>query len=416
MRTAIPRLDAKRNQQGVIAVLICVALVAMLGIVGLALDGGHGMLSKSRLQTMVDVAALNAAKVLDLSDGDEDLARNEAINTMNQNAGQPGNEEIAAAGGLNVLVEFSNTLDPFVPGSTPAEYVRVRATNLVLPAWFTTVMGFNNKNVAASAVAGPSPTLNRFCNVVPLMVCGDPEATDGLLGYTQGDVHRLKTTDGGAESEVGPGNFQFIRLGDSVGKADTREALAGGYEGCFSIDDVMETEPGGGVGPAAQGLNTRMGDYSGPMNGTQSEYPPDLVTDPVMGPLTYEDGVIYNDGIALADNPIPWGYEEYLDNMMDENFWAAYEAGGVATRRVLRVPVGDCSTTTNGQGSVPVLGVLCFFMLQEVSHSGSDAEIYGQFMGADDTCQLDGRPGPDPGVSSGPYRIQLYEDPDWDSA
>jgi hypothetical protein len=59
--------------------MVVISLVAMLGIVGLALDGGHSMLNKSRLQNVVDASALDAAYILDLSDGDTDLARAEAL-------------------------------------------------------------------------------------------------------------------------------------------------------------------------------------------------------------------------------------------------------------------------------------------------------------------------------------------------
>ena len=51
-----------RKQDGVVAVLVLVSLIAMLGMVGLALDGGHGMLNKSRLQNVTDAAALASAK------------------------------------------------------------------------------------------------------------------------------------------------------------------------------------------------------------------------------------------------------------------------------------------------------------------------------------------------------------------
>ena len=65
---------------------------------------------------------------------------------------------------------------------------------------------------------------------------------------------------------------------------------------------------------------------------------------------------------------------------------------------------------------MPLLGVLCFFMLQEVIQKGNDAEVYGQFMGADGTCPVTGKAGPQPVTGPGPYTIQLYKDPDRTSA
>ena len=112
--------------------LVTIAMLMMLGIVGLALDGAHGILNKSRLQNTVDSAALSAAKTLDQTKGDTVAALAEALSMFGTNAAGAGNGEIRAsydAGGVQVAVQFSNTLVPFAPGTIPAQYVRVRATN-----------------------------------------------------------------------------------------------------------------------------------------------------------------------------------------------------------------------------------------------------------------------------------------------
>ena len=136
-----------------------------------------------------------------------------------------------------------------------------------------------------------------------------------------------------------------------------------------------------------------------------------------ISPLTYVDGVIHYQGQPIsATNPLPWDYQHYLSEMMNPGSWNFYDSEGRALRRVLRLPVGNCDGTVNGAGEAPLLGVLCFFLLQEVSQQGSEAEVFGQFMGADDTCTVSGKPGPEPVTGPGPYRIQLYKDPDWESA
>ena len=81
---------------------------------------------------------------------------------------------------------------------------------------------------------------------------------------------------------------------------------------------------------------------------------------------------------------------------------------GVLQRRVLAVPVGNCNGTVNGQGSVPLLGFACFFLLQPAEQQGNDSFVYGQFV-AD--CAVTGTPGPNPVAGSGPHIIQLYDDP-----
>lgn len=416
------RSRSAREQRGVVMVLFVVALVASLGVVGLALDGAHGNLAKTRLQNVVDAAALSAAKTLDISAGDEDLARTEALDIFTDNASEAGHGELAnalAAGDLAVTVEFSATLNPFAAGTAPARYVRVIATGLDLPGWFIPVVGIDELNVGASAVAGPSPTLGQICNVAPMMACGSADdPLDPYYGYAPGEVTVLKTSAGGGGNfEVGPGNFQLVRLDGAAGGADVRTALAGSYDACVSTeDDTIPTEPGNTIGPVVQGLNTRLGVYSGPMRGTRATYPPDRVLDQV-SPLTYQDEVVYYNGIPNPTSAdLPFDYQDYVSNVLNPGYWSRYDHAGVEFRRVLRMPVGDCDGTTNGQGEVPLLGMLCFFLLQQVTQRGNDAEVFGQFMGADGSCPVTGRPGPEPVTGPGPYTIQLYKDPNGGAA
>lgn len=411
----------RRHQGGVVMVLFVVALVAMLGMVGLAVDSAHGMLNKTRLQNVVDAAALSAAKTLDVG-SDTALAAAEALDMFTDNAAESGHDAIASAyasGELTVTVQFSTTLDPFVPGSVPAQYVRVIADGMAVPGVLIPVLGIDELPVGASAVAGPSPTLGQVCNIAPMMACGSAaDPTDPYFGYTPGEVTVLKTSSGGGgDFEVGPGNFQLVRLDGASGAADIRSALAGSYDGCVTpSDDTIPTEPGNTIGPVAQGLNTRLGDYAGPMGGTRDQHPPDHVLDQIT-PMTYEDGIVYYDGTPNpTSDDLPFDYQDYVNHTLDPGYWSDYAADGKPFRRVLRMPVGQCDGTTSGQGDVPLLGVLCFFLMQEVVQKGNEAEVFGQFMGADAACPVTGKPGPQPVTGPGPYRIQLYKDPDGSAA
>jgi Flp pilus assembly protein TadG len=395
-------------------ILVVVGMVALLGIAGLALDGGHGMLNKNRLQSTVDAAALGAAKVLDQT-ADEGLAQAAALAMFASNAGNPGNRELAEAharGDVNISVEFSSTLNPFVPGSVPAAYVRVRAQNFRMNVWFSVVLGAIDKQVAASAVAGPSPTINQACNIMPMMVCGDPAAGPPYWGYTPDQPEVLKSSTTNGNWEVGPGNFQLIRLGDGQGGAYVREAMAGGYDGCLAPGENIQTEPGNSVGPVVQGFNTRFGDYQGPMSGQQSTYPPDVV---VQGPIPVLDYDSATDTITQNGQPITdasqldFGYEDYTARVQDENYdyLPSPNGNGSYQRREAAVAIGDCDGTTNGQGEVPLLGFGCFFLLQAAQQKGNESHIYGQFL---EDCRAGGMPGPDPTNVPGPYVIQLYRD------
>ena len=74
----------------------------------------------------------------------------------------------------------------------------------------------------------------------------------------------------------------------------------------------------------------------------------------------------------------------------------------------MAMPVADCSGDQSGQSSLVVEGFACYFMLQQIG-GGQDKNIFGQFV---EGCLAGGMPGPDAGDGPGPYRIQLYKDPD----
>ena len=85
---------------------------------------------------------------------------------------------------------------------------------------------------------------------------------------------------------------------------------------------------------------------------------------------------------------------------------------GKAKRRVIAVPVVNCSTMVNGQGTMPVLGLGCFFLLQPVVQKGNENFVYGQYIG---DCGAGGTPGPvpdpNPVAGAGIYKIVLHNDP-----
>jgi Flp pilus assembly protein TadG len=395
-------------------ILVVVGMAAIIGIVGLALDSGHVMLNKTRLQNAVDAAALAAAKTLDQT-ADETLAEAAANAMFATNAGNPGNREIGEAftrGDIDVSVEFSESLNPFTPGSVPAAYVRVRATGFSMPMWFSAVVGATTKTAAAAAVAGPSPTINQACNLMPMMVCGDPTAGAPFFGYTANQPEVLKSSTANGNWDVGPGNFQLIRLGGGQGGAVVREAMAGGFDGCMTTGDVIETEPGNTIGPVVQGFNTRFGSYSGPMNGMQSTYPPDVVVQQPIPPLGYDrtTDTITQSGQPITDgSQIDFNYDDYASRVEGEqyDYQPAPNGAGAFQRREVAIAIGNCDGTTSGQGQVPLLGFGCFFLLQEAAQQGNESYIYGQFL---EDCRAGGMPGPAPSTIPGPYIIQLYRD------
>jgi Flp pilus assembly protein TadG len=405
-----------------------IALVAISMMAALALDGGHMLLNKTRLQNAVDAAALGGAKTLSQVAGGINMAsttRAAALDTLNKNAQASGNNELstAVAGnpGAFAVVELSSSVyGPFsYPGPTDAKYVRVSVSSYQLSGFFWSFVqtmgsaGLGSKRVAAIATAGPSST--SPCDLAPLMVCGDSTQYDPAAGnfwsYHYGDLTVLKTAAGNS-SAIGPGNFQLLDFGS--GGSSVREDLAGGGSVCRSVGDNVQTSPGNTAGPTSQGLNTRFGIYNGPVS--SSNYPPDLVTSSSAPAMTYTSSVAQYKGNVVTSNngDLSAGGEA----IQDYNDWrtkvAACVAGGasgcqsngVFERRMLKIVVGNCNGKQGGSTSIPVLGFGCYFVVQPVDGGGSDAVIFGQFV---KECEGDNVPGPTPSGSFGPQIIQLYK-------
>jgi Flp pilus assembly protein TadG len=399
------RIRSRHSQRGAALPIVAVGLVAMLAVAGLALDASHTVVNKTRLQNTVDAAALAAAKQYDQA-ADIIAANAAALQIFGLNADGAGNQELNSAydaNGIAITIQWSETLNPFV-NTGVGPYVRVSASSFDIATSLSAVLGIMEIDISASAVAGPSPTIKTACNIAPLMACAlDPDDTD-LFGFATNELQAIKLASGDP-SESGAGNFYLIRLGCNGGDC-VRENLAGGYDGCISAGETIETEPGNTVGPTVQGLNTRFGVYSGSMS--PDDYPPDVVTMQPSPALEYVDSTVQQDGAAATDASLDYGWSQYKFDIT-HGMLTDPPPQGVYERRVIAIPIARCDGTANGQSTMEVVGFGCYFLLQQVEQQGQEAQIFGQFI---DGCTAGGLPGPNPGPGKDPYVIQLYKDPD----
>lgn len=452
-----------RRQRGAVLILVVVAMAAILMMSALALDGGHMLMNKARLQNAVDAAALSGAKTLGQIAGETnsgDTAALAARNTLLLNAAAgTGNAELATGiskkGGIAnfAKVEFSTSVyGPFAfkqTASSEDRYVRVTVPEYGLAGFFWSfVQNFGSgslgaKSVAAIATAGPSPT--SPCDLAPLVVCAKSDDPDTGWGFGFGELEVLKTA-AGDPSSIGSGNFQLLDF--NYGAKSVGQYMAGGGYSCPMVGETVNTKPGNTVGQSVKGLNTRFGIYSGnfgaPANDyadSETLYPPDWVVDytkvekgngngPEQGVLALNDDgdIVYDDkpnasGKTTSTDLVKYneytkqitadsgaridGYQEWLQQSA-----ACVKPGsncpGAFGRRILRVVIGDCpeGSTDGGTNKLEVLGFGCYFVLQPADQSGNSAQIFGQFV---ETCEGDGVPGPNPTTDKGPEIIQLYK-------
>ena len=405
----------RTRQRGIAMPLVVIGLVAMLAIAGLAVDSSHAFVNNTRLQNTVDAAVLAAAKVYDQTT--DVVPSTAAANSLfGINTDGNGNFEIDSAydaGDISVVVQFSPTLNPFT-SSGIGPYVRVIASGFNMLTALSAVIGIADLPISASAVAGPSPAIDSACNIAPLVVCAN-DMSAPYFGFAQDKLMVLKATPGDHD-DVGPGNYKLLRL-DCPGGACVRDAMAGSYDACATTDQTVETEPGVTAGPTSQGFNTRFGEYAGPVS--PYDYPPDVVTHETSPPLdTFEDEFGYDvitwgkggPVVQTAADIFGYDYDDYVSRTMAplHDYPPGGSPGGVEWRRVLAMPVADCSGDQTGQSTLDVEGFACFYMLQRIA-GGTDKNIFGQFVNG---CLSGGAPGPNPGSGPGPYLIQLYKDPD----
>jgi hypothetical protein len=405
------KLHSRRRERGSALILVVIAAAALIGIAGMALDASRLGYMKARLQSVVDAMALAAAKRLDET-GSPDAACEAARQSLIANA--QGFKELAEAlpspptcGDIDIRYSSVIPFDTTQAGA--ARYVRVAIDDMATGASLAQALGFTTLEVSASAIAGPSAPLAEVCSVLPIAVC--EEGSKPYFGFEPRRVYALQKNDkksGGSDPNDALINFHLLEL-EGPGARLLREALAGGYDKCLTVGEKEPIKEGENVGPFEEGINTRFNIRSS--NLPLSNYPPDVLwrgTDP---PIS----VAANGTLRQGSKPLVWGSDVtlpnrdfYVDRLKNGGPYDSPprpEGDGVFLRREVAVPVGDCKKIDNGE--IPLIGTVCFFLLQKVGKGEKNSQLFGEFL---QDCAAAGTPGPNPGTG-GPYVIQLFRDP-----
>jgi hypothetical protein len=405
-------MRAPRNQRGITLVLIAIAMLALIAMAGLALDISRLVENQARLQATVDAVAMSAAKTLDDTTSPA-LATAAAFHTFRTNRALDPDLRRSF---VFPTIAYSSTVGPFVAGTTPAQYAQVNATGVPIPVTLSMLFLHSRDFLLnAYAVAGPSPTLSNACNVTPLMMCGTaPTPAAPVFGYSVGQIIGLQLSSGTPQATF---PNQYLILSSGINSED--QDFAGGYANCSAVGTSDATGTGTVPVPVAEGLDTRFDEYlAGDVS--SAAYPPDVITTqpPIGDPnrLQCTDAtcqtIVNGAGTVITNSSQDptYSYEGmYLPSVLagNYNFPPAPGGIGVFNRRVLAVPVGDCTQSTPAGGPVPVLGFACIFTLQDVDATGdpTTGQVFGEVL---QSCQVNGTPGPVPNNAPGAYSIQLY--------
>jgi len=208
------------NQHGSALVLVSFALVGLLAITGLVLDGGTLYVTKSHLQKTANAAVLSGAQELTNSDNSVTEVVNQVLNAHDE---AESLETINIAMNNQVSVQLSKEVQQSLSKIFGKDTVQV--------------------NVEATAQLG---SIGKAVGVAPLGIDDSIE----LEYYT---TYKLKVD----QSEVSHGNFGILALG-GPGANRYEDNLLYGYQSEISVGDVIDTQTGNIAGKTRSSIKARI--------------------------------------------------------------------------------------------------------------------------------------------------------------
>jgi hypothetical protein len=195
-----------KEERGSAIILVALSLIGLLGMAGLAIDGGMIFMTKSELQKVANAAVLSGAQELTGREEDVDKVVNDIL---------AAHKESATLQNLQV---------------TMGEKVSIDLTKPVKLS-FARLFGFDEVDVKIHSGASLG-IMGRADGAAPLGI------NDNIvLEYNK--TYQLKVDSSGVES----GNFGVLALG-GPGAKTYEENLRYGYQDELKIGDVIDTQTG----------------------------------------------------------------------------------------------------------------------------------------------------------------------------
>ncbi|CEG26050.1 pilus assembly protein TadG-related protein [Bacillus sp. B-jedd] len=206
-----------RDEKGSAIVLVALAMVALLCIAGLAIDGSMLYMTKSKLQKVANAAALSGAQELTNSGEKVTKVVNDILAAHKES---DSFENLAILEGKKVHVALSKRM----------------------PLSFAGLLGYEFVDVKAAAAASIAP-MGRAMGAAPLGI-------DQSIPLEYYKEYKLKTDSTGVSS----GNFGVLALGGS-GARTYEENLKFGYQEEIKVGDILSTETGNIAGKTISVVN-----------------------------------------------------------------------------------------------------------------------------------------------------------------
>jgi hypothetical protein len=239
-----------KQQSGSTIMVVSVALMAVLVMTGLVIDGGTIYVSKAHLQKTANAAALSGAQELT-------------------------NSEAAVSSVVDNVLQFHAEQASLTQKSIEMERKISIGLNKQVPLAFSGLFGVDSATVAAHAAA-EIMTMERAVGAAPLGI-------DDSIALKFYEVYKLKVD----QTEVSTGNFGVLALGGN-GAATYESNLKYGYQSELKTGDIIGTETGNIVGKTKEGVKARLTACSYLSGETHHRDCPRVLLLPVYRPYNYD--------------------------------------------------------------------------------------------------------------------------------
>ena len=279
--------SCRRSQErrGATVVLVAVCLVAIVGVVALAIDGGVLLDKRRSVQAAADAAALAAATDLwdnfATNDGLDPNGTGKACALLTATANGFNNDGVASAVTVNI---------PPASGiaSGKADYAEI-IIQANQKRWFSAIFGSGTVPVQARAVACGNPSNVGVYILDP--TDDDCFAVDGNLNVSNGGVVNVNSSASGAGQIAGTGNLTCggINVVGNVNNAGTITYTSGGSlkAGAAAVADPYASIPE----PSPSGTN-----YGNKTYNSDATISPGMYSSITIGPnatVTMQPGIYY---------------------------------------------------------------------------------------------------------------------------
>ena len=369
----------KDRQVGAVAIVVAISLIAMVGIVGLALDLGKMYVARAELQNAADACALAAVHSLNgASTRQLDMAEAAGLTTGLRHKVQfqsntvrlTQNASIAFAEKVEGPWQYKNALGSGDPGILRMRHARCTITESGIDTWFIHVLNalpgvdIGKQEVSARAVA--SLLNSQTTCAIPVAICAEQLTANPQVGQWIKGVS--------SPSDDTTSDFRWVDLTVNGKNSSTREIadMLSGNGACELPVTGMQVGATGARLGLSNEWNTRFGIYQGGVYSAEQN-PPDLsgyayttLTWPANKSGSRSNA--FEDFIGKRSSNMPYQGDALtgLTTGSGPGLKATLVNYG-SLRRVAPAPVVNCSDFQQGTHKAPIQYWACMFMLHPVN-------------------------------------------------